>query len=409
MKHTLIFAWRNLWRNKRRTVITISSIVFAVVIASFMRGTQLGSYDKMLNDAIKSTTGHLSIMDHDFWESKTLINSFEFTDELDSLINSDTHISIKAPQIVSGCLASSGRNTRGVLIMGVDSGVEDQRSGLKDKIVDGEYLTQKGNGVVIGGMLAKYLHLKVGDSLVILGQGYMGMTAAAELEVVGLFNHPMTAIDKRFIYVNLNTARDLFFMEGRLTSIDLILDDYHDLDVTMDMYVSALDTSVFDVRSWKSMNKVMLQQIESDNFFGIIIIGILYLIIGFGIFGTVLMMIMERRREFSVMIALGLRPRRLVRIVMAETIFMGVIGALIGLMLSFPIIYYFHINPIPITGENAEIYREFNMEPVLEVALKPINLVWQFVIVLILSIAAAIGPVISISKFDFVSIIRGRI
>jgi len=150
MKQTLIFAWRNLWRNKRRTFITISSIVFAVIIASFMRGMQLGSYDKMLNDAIKSTTGHLSIMDKDFWDSKTLINSLEYTMELDSLIESDPHIKIRAPQIVSGCLASSGRNTRGVVIMGVDTEVEDQRSGLRSKIVDGEYLPHERSGVVIG-------------------------------------------------------------------------------------------------------------------------------------------------------------------------------------------------------------------------------------------------------------------
>lgn len=408
MKHTLIFAWRNLWRNKRRTVITISSIVFAVIIASFMRGIQLGSYDKMLNDAIKSTTGHLSIMDKDFWESKTLMNSFAYTDQLDSLIASDTHLSFRAPQIASGSLASSGRNTRGVLIMGVDPDVENERSGLRDKIVEGTYLERDGNGVVIGQMLAKYLKLHVGDSLVVLGQGYMGMTAAAEFEVIGLFEHPMSMIDKRFMYISLRSARELFFMEGRLTSVDLVLDDYHDLDVSMAKYVNAIDTSVYDVRSWKTMNKVLLQQIESDNFFGRIIIGILYLVIGFGIFGTVLMMIMERRREFAVMMALGLRPAKLVRIVLAETIMMGMIGAVIGLALSFPVIYYFHLNPIPITGENAEIYREFNLDPILEVAIKPVSLLWQFVIVLILSIVAAIGPIQSIRKFNFVSIIRGR-
>lgn len=408
MKQTLIFAWRNLWRNKRRTFITISSIIFAVNIAAFMRGMQLGSYDKMLNDAIKSTTGHLSIMDKDFWDSKTLINSFEYTNELDSLIRSDPYLSIRAPQITSGCLASTGRNTRGVLIMGVDPDVEQKRSGLKDKIATGHYISDEGSGAVIGTLLAKYLHLEVGDSLVLLGQGYMGMTAAAELEVTGIFDHPMSMIDKRFVYINLKTARELFFMEGRLTSCDLILEDYDDLDVTMDRYISVIDTSVYDVRSWKSMNKVLLQQIESDNFFGIIIIGILYLVIGFGIFGTVLMMVMERKREFSVMMALGLRPARLVRIVLAETVMMGMIGALIGLVLSFPVIYYFHLNPIPITGENAQFYRDFNLEPILEVAIKPVSLVWQFLIVLILSIVAAVGPVSSISKFNFVSIIRGR-
>lgn len=408
MKQTLVFAWRNLWRNKKRTFITISSIVFAVLIASFMRGMQLGTYDKMLNDAIKSTTGHVAIMNKDYWDNKTLINSFEYTEQLDSLLQSEPHMKILGKRITSGCLASSGRSTRGVMVMGVEPEVEDERSGLKNKMVSGEYLSDDDSGVIIGSKLAKYLHLETGDSLVLLGQGFMGMTAAAELEIVGIFNHPMDMVDKRFAYMNLNTASDLFYMDGRLTSVDLVLDDYHYLDESIHRYVSALDTTIYDLRPWQTMNKVVLQQIEADNFFGLIIVGILYLVIGFGVFGTVLMMILERRREFAVMMALGLGSKRLVNIVLVETIYMGIIGALIGLALSFPLLYYFHLNPIPITGENADIYREFNMEPVLEVAIKPLSLIAQFIIVMFLSFIAAIGPVVSISKFDFVSIIRGR-
>ena len=408
MKHTLTFAWRNLWRNKRRTVITISSIVFAVIIAAFMRGMQLGSYEKMLNDAIKSTTGHLAIMDKDYWDSKTLINSIELSDELDSLLASDPVARIIAPEIFTGCLASSGNNTRGVGVMGVDPSVEDLRTGMRTKVVRGKYLDEAPDGVLIGEKLARFLRVEVGDSLVMLGQGYMGITAAAELEITGIYEHPMQQIEKRMVYLTLETASDIFFMHGRLTSVPIVLEDYHDLDVAVQHYSAVLDTSVYVIKPWQEMNKVILQQIESDNFFGLIIIGILYLVIGFGIFGTVLMMVMERRREFSVMMALGLRPRRLVTVVMLETIFMGCIGAVVGLALSVPVIYYFHLNPIPITGESAEMYREFNIEPVLEVAVNVGSLFAQFGIVFLLSMLAAVFPVNSIAKFNFVSIIRGR-
>ena len=408
MKQTIIFAWRNLWRNKRRTVITISSIVFAVIIAAFMRGTQLGSYEKMLNDAIKSTTGHYSIMEHDYWDNKTLINSFEYTQALDSLLATDPYARIIAPEITTGCLASSGYTSRGVGVMGIDPVTQDQRTGLADKVIEGSYLDEGSRGVLIGEKLAQYLKVGVGDSLVLLGQGYMGMTAAAELEITGLFDHPMEQLEKRMTFISLATAREVFFMAGRLTSVAVVLNDYEDLDKALARYAGVIDTSVYELKPWQEMNRVILQQIESDNFFGVIIIGILYLVIGFGIFGTVLMMVMERRREFSVMMALGLRPLRLTRIVLIETIMMGCIGALIGLVLSFPVIYYFHVNPIPITGESAEMYREFNIEPVIEVAVKTWSLVSQFAIVLVLSIVAALFPVWSISKFNFVSIIRGR-
>lgn len=408
MKHTLIFAWRNLWRNKRRTLITISSIVFAVVIAAFMRGMQLGSYEKMLNDAIKSTTGHLAIMDRDYWDNQTLINSVEVTPKLDSLVRTDPDAMIAAREIVTGCLASSGYSTRGILVKGVEPEAEDLRSGMKDKVLEGRYLSRQESGILLGEKLASYLHIETGDSVVILGQGYMGMTAAAELEVIGIFEHPMEQVEKRIAFVSIETAEEVFFMTDRATSLSIVLNDYQQLDISSARYTAVLDTARYEVKPWQEMNEVLLQQIESDSFFGKIIIGILYLVIGFGIFGTVLMMIMERRREFSVMMALGMRSSRLVRIVLIETIMIGVIGALIGLILSFPVIYYFHLNPIPITGDSADIYREFNMEPVLEVAIQPVSLVWQFIIVLALSIAAAVFPVGSISRFNFVSIIRGR-
>lgn len=408
MRQTITFAWRNLWRNKRRTIITISSIVFAVIIAAFMRGMQLGSYEKMLNDAIKSTTGHYSIMEHDFWDNRTLINSFEYTDEIDSLLSTDPYAKIIAPEITTGCLASSGYTSRGVGVSGVDPETQHQRTGLADNIVAGRYLDDESRGIVIGEKLGKYLKVGVGDSLVLLGQGYMGMTAAAELEIVGVYDHPMEQLEKRMTYMNLATAREVFFMDGRLTSVAVVLNDYEDLDKALARYEGVIDTAAFELKPWQEMNKVILQQIESDNFFGVIIIGILYLVIGFGIFGTVLMMVMERRREFSVMMALGLRPLRLTRIVLLETIMMGCIGAIIGLALSFPIIYYFHMNPIPLTGESAEMYREFNIEPVIEVAIKTWSLISQFAIVLALSIVAALVPVWSISRFNFVSIIRGR-
>jgi ABC-type lipoprotein release transport system permease subunit len=347
-------------------------------------------------------------MDRDFWDNQTLINSIEITDELDSLVLTDPDARITAREIVTGCLASTGYSTRGILVKGVEPDAEDLRSGLKNKIIEGEYLDTGNPGVVIGAKLASFLRVGAGDSLVILGQGYMGMTAAAELEITGLFQHPMEQVEKRIAFVHIETAEEVFFMNQRATTVSIVLNDYTDLEVSSARYMASLDTSRYEVKPWQEMNEVLLQQIESDNFFGKIIIGILYLVIGFGIFGTVLMMVMERRREFSVMMALGMRASKLVRIVLIETIMIGVIGAVIGLVLSFPVIYYFHMNPIPITGESADIYREFNMEPVLEVAIQPVSLVWQFAIVLLLSVGAAVFPVNSISRFNFVSIIRGR-
>ena len=407
MKKIFILAWRNLWRNRKRTFITLGSIVFAVIIATFMRGIQLGSYEKMLNDAIQNTSGHLAIMGKDYWEDKSLINSMPVDPLMDSIIDNNPMVKISVPKITSGCLISFGNATRGVLVMGVDPEMEDFQSGLKNKMIEGEYLAGNGN-VIIGKDLAKYLKAKVGDSVVLLGQGFQGMTAAGLYPITGIFSHPLGQLNKRVVYLSLPTAEDLFFMYDRLSQKSIVLKDYTDEEELLEEIVPNLDTSLYEIQDWRVMNKEILQNIESDNFFGKIMIGILYMVIGFGVFGTILMMVMERRKEFSVMIAIGMKRTQLLSVVIIEAIYMAIIGSIIGLILAFPLVLFYYFNPITFTGEQAEMYYEFNMEPVLQVSLHPDYMIVQFLIVLLLSLVASFLPLNSIMKLDIVKVIRGR-
>jgi ABC-type lipoprotein release transport system permease subunit len=404
----LILAWRNIWRNKKRTYITLASIMFAVVIATFMRGLQLGSYDKMLYDAIRSSTGHLALMDKLFWDDKTMDNSMEFSSEIQTLLEDDQNIELWAPEILGGCLASVANNTRGVVVQGVDPAKKDGQIKFKEKIIKGEYLNEDDQSVLIGKDLASFLKVNVGDTVVLLGQGYMGMTAAGVFPIKGIYDHPMAAFNKRFVFMPLAASQYLFFMDGRVSTVNIVLNDASQMTEMQEFYQSKMDTTVVEARDWQSMHKDMLQGIESDNFFGKIMIGILYMVIGFGIFGTILMMTMERKREFSIMMAIGMQQDKLIFQVIIESIYIAAIGAIIGLIISFPIIYFYSVNPIPITGESAQMYRDFNMEPVLTISTKPGYMVVQFGIVLAISLIASIFPLYNITKFNIVDIIRGR-
>ena len=408
MKKKVILAWRNLWRNKKRTYITLASVLFAVIIATFMRGLQLGSYDKIYTDAIRSTTGHLAVMDKLYWDDKSLINSFKYPIELEEALMADEQVDYIAPQIMAGGLASYGNNTRGIGLQGVDPSVQDKQMNLSEKIIEGEYLEANDHAILIGKELSQFLKAGVGDTIVILSQGYMGSTAAGTFPIKGIFDHPMAEFNKRVGFIPLNAAQYLFYMEGRLTNLNIILKDADDLEFSVTKYNSEVDTTLLEARSWKLMNKELIQGMESDNFFGIIMIAILYMVIGFGLFGTILMMTMERRKEFSIMIAIGMRRSKLLLQVIMESVMIAIIGAAIGLILSFPVVYFYHINPIEITGENADIYREMNMEPVLQISLKPGYMIVQFVTVLALSIFASLLPLYNILKFNIVDIIRGK-
>ncbi len=408
MKSRIILAWRNIWRNRKRTYITLASIIFAVIIATFMRGLQLGSYDKMLYDAIRSSTGHLALMEKAFWDDKTMDNSMEFTSELEQALDQDPDIELWVPEILGGALASVGNNTRGVVVQGVDPQKKDAQIKFKEKLIEGRYFQPDDQSVMIGKDLASFLKVEVGDTLVLLGQGYMGMTAAGIFPVAGIFDHPMAQFNRRFVFMPLAAAQYLFFMEDRLSSVNLVLNNAADVEKKETLYQSKIDTTIMEVRHWESMNRDMLQSIESDNFFGKIMIGILYMVIGFGLFGTILMMTMERKREFSIMMAIGMQDYKLVSQVILESVLIAAMGAVIGLMVSFPVVYFYSLNPILITGESAQLYRDLNMEPVLAISTKPGYMIAQFIIVFIISIVASIFPLYNILTFNIVDIIRGR-
>ncbi len=408
MRKKIILAWRNLWRNKKRTYITLASVLFAVIIATFMRGLQLGSYDKIYNDAIRSSTGHLAIMDKLYWDDKSLINSFEYPLELEKSLMTDEAVDYIAPQIMAGGLASYGNNTRGIMLQGIDPDIQNEQMSLKEKVIEGEYLTDDDEAILIGKELSKFLKAGVGDTLVILSQGYMGSTAAATYPIKGIFDHPMAEFNKRIGFIPLQAAQYLFYMEGRLTNLNIVLKDADDLESSLSRYTSEIDTTLLEARSWKEMNEELIQGMEMDNYGGILMISILYVVIGFGFFGTILMMTMERRKEFSIMVAIGMSRFKLLTQVILESIMIAVIGAGIGLILSFPAVYFYHVNPIEITGEQAELYYEMNMEPILQISLKPGYMITQFLVILCISILASIIPLINIYTFNIVDIIRGK-
>lgn len=408
MKKLIILSWRNLWRNKKRTHITLSSITFAVIIATFMRGIQLGTYDKMFNDAVRSTTGHIAVMDKLYWDDKSLVNSMEFSPKLKQALKNDKDIEFWAPQIMGGGLASTGEYTRGIMIQGIDPKAQDQQISLGNKIIAGDYLDYDDEAILIGKELAKYLRAEIGDTVVIFGQGYMGVTAAAKYPIKGIFDHPMMEFNKRIGFIPLPAAQYLFFMDGRLTNLNIVLNDDGLIADKLIEYESIIDSTLLETKDWKTMNKELVQSLESDNYSGIIMISILYMVIGFGLFGTILMMTMERKKEFSIMLAIGMQRTKLIINVITESIYIAVLGSAAGLILSFPLVYYFSLNPIEITGGNAEMYQKMNMEPFLWVSTNPDYMIAQFIIVLLLSIVASIIPLYNIFNFDIVAILRGR-
>ncbi len=404
MRALLKIAWRNLWRNKRRTYITMASVFVAVFLALATRSMQIGSYDNMIKNAVKLSTGYIQIHDNGYWEDKSINNTFKNSSPLFNSVNSNDNITLTLPRLESFALGSSGEYTKGVFVIGTDPEIEDRLTNLSDKLVDGEYFNND-EGVIVGKGLADYLHVGIDDTLILIGQGYHGVTAAGKYRIIGIFKFPVPQMDNQMVYMRLKDCQYLYNAENRLTSYTIMIDDGDDLYLTV-AELGELTGEEFEVLSWEDMNKEMVQMIKSDNAGGIFMLGVLYMIVGFGVFGTMMMMTMERRKEFAVMIAVGMQKARLSIIVFFETLFIGFLGVIVGVFISFPILLYLFYNPIPITGEMAESFELFGVEPIVPFSVDAAIFINQSLIVMLICFIAVMYPIVVINRFNILKAMR---
>ncbi len=397
MKYYLNMAWRNIWRNKRRTLITAASILFALFFALLMRGFQKGSYGNMVDNVVKAYTGHIQVFQKDYQEDKTIDNSIHYKNELITEIENTTNVLMTVPRLESFALASSGNKTKGVMIVGTVPEKDDQLTQLKKKLVKGSYLANDERGLMVSERLAKYLNTDIGDTVVLISQGFHGIGAADQYLVKGILRFPSPDLDNKTIFMDLGYCQEFYSAPNRLSSISLNIENDKHLDNTVSELQAKLGME-YDVRSWKKILTELVQQIESDNAGGLIMLGILYLIVGFGVFGTVQMMTAERKREFGVMVAVGMQKRRLTGILALEMFFVSLIGIISGILLSIPVLYYGHIKPMVLTGDMAETIINYGMEPIMPTAWEASYFFGQTGMVIMLVFVAVFFPILGVSK-----------
>ena len=167
-----------------------------------------------------------------------------------------------------------------------------------------------------------------------------------------------------------------------------------------------IDPEQYQVLGWEVMNKELIQMIETDNAGGVIMIAILYMVIAFGIFGTVLMMTNERMREFSVMVAIGMQKMQLAKVVIVELFILTAMAVAAGIMISLPVMFYFYYNPIEFSGDAVEVMQDFNFEPVMPMSMEGNIFVFQGIAISILSLIAMSYPTIKILNLEVVKGLR---
>ncbi|HBX66906.1 MAG: transporter [Balneola sp.] len=404
----LNLAWRNIWRNRRRTIITILSIVVAVILSSVMRAMQEGQYDDMIENTVGTFSGYIQIQHSGYWDDQTLDNTLVVSDSLISLIEEEETVRYIIPKLQSFALAAGEEQSRPAMVMGIDVDKEQYLSNPEERLVSGNYFDSNSEqSVLVGKEMMDRLGVQLGDSLVVIGQGFRGQSATGLYVIKGSLRFPNVEMNKNALMLPLQTAQELFATYDRLSAVSIILYDAEKTEETAQNLREKLSTEDYDVMSWQDMMPELMQSIEADRGSGFILIIILYIVVGFGILGTVLMMISERTYEFGVMISVG-TPRSTIFLILAVEIFvLALLGAGAGLLLSIPIAWYFNIYPIQITGDNmVEVMEIYGMEPVIQFATDPSIFYSQAIIVFIITLIFCVAPLLKASRLNPVKAMR---
>jgi ABC-type lipoprotein release transport system permease subunit len=405
MRYYTLLAWRNLWRNKRRTLITTASVFFGVLLSTFMSSMQEGSYAQYISSIVNSYSGYIQIHRKGYWNDKIINNSFSFDSTLVSKIKQLKEITLYAPRLESYSLASSEDVTKGVMVMGIDPEKENLITNLSGKIKQGEYLKNNDDGVLLGSKLAKFLKLGIKDTLVLIGRGYHGASAAGKFPVRGIIKFPAPELDRQVVCMEIKNCQNFFSAPDLLTSLVIMVHNEDEMLTAKEEIVHAVGQKL-EVMDWQEMNQLLLKQIESDRAQGVITKGILYMIIAFGMLGTVMMMMAERKKEFGVVLAVGMQKFKLISIIILETIFMGMIGVIFGIAGSIPVLSWFVLNPIPFTGQAAQMMEDMGFEPAMYFSMMP-SVFWdQALIILVFSLIIGIYPVLFIRKLRIMNALR---
>jgi len=397
----LKLAWRNIWRNKRRTLITLSSILFAVVCALFIESIERGSHDLTVENMTRFHTGYLQVQDFRFEDEPSLDNSFYYDPEFFGSIEENAEgIEFTVPRIDGFMLAAGEELTRPAMVLGILPGREQRLNGLVDRLVEGRFFNEGESTAVVSQGLASRLNVAVGDTLVLLGQGRFGMSAAGKYYISGIVKLPLREMDNQTIYLSLSEAQWLLSAEGYITSLLITPESAARVNLLAEAFSQIFEGTEYRVLTWREMMPELIEALEFDKAGTRMFMAILYVVIGFGIFGTILTMTLERLREFGILLSVGMKRMKLAAVVFIETLLISILGVLSGFGLGLFLIIYFNINPITIGGDGAEYMLDMGFDPILPTAIAPDIFFYQGSVVFLITLVISLYPSFKILRLN---------
>jgi putative ABC transport system permease protein len=397
-------AWRNIWRNPRRTMLTIAAIAFACTLLVFMLSFQFGSYETMINASVKIHTGHLQIQAKGYNDNKDMQFVVNNPDIIARRLAHIPGIKTYAYRAGAFSLASSKERTYGIMAMGIEPEKEAAVSSLKQMIRQGDYLNERDSSgdtvwALVGSLLAKNLRVTLGDEVTLLGQGRDGSIAAAIVKIKGIYGSGIDDFDRSSIQIPLKNFQDIFFMQDAVHSIVITCPSLQDVSEVKNILNREINRNsgqhLLAVLDWDDLMPGLRQGIQLDLINGFVFYMLLILVVAFSILNTFLMAIFERTKEFGVMMAIGTKPNRLTRLLLLESAFITFFGIFFGIVLGISVTFFFQEKGIYFP-DAAELLKKFGISGRIYPRLSLLSIFTGPVAVFIITLISALYPALKV-------------
>lgn len=383
-------AWRNVWRNHRRTLVMLAAIAVGVWSMVWLTAIMRGMVDQMIKDSIENFTGHIQIHAYGYRDDPAIENSMPAPgDELKSTL-SDPRIKSWSTRIKVPGVVTSERESLGVTIVGIDPQEERGLLFLEEDISEGHNLKSAGDkGIVIGKKLAERLETKLGRRVVLMSQDPENNIVDRGFRVIGIFDTEMEATETGFVFVGRNYAQNILKMGDQVSELALITDNYRNLGSLVTSVQAA--ASSMEVLPWDELDPYTGTMLGVIDGFVLVWIVVVFVAMSFGLINTLLMAVFERTREIGLIQALGMKPNLILLQVLIESFFLLTIGLLLGNLLA-----WLTILPIAdgwdISGLGTEGLEYAGMSSILYPVILTSDVVTSNVVVIVLGLIASLYP-----------------
>ncbi|MDJ0749099.1 MAG: ABC transporter permease [Woeseiaceae bacterium] len=407
MNIVLRLAWRNLWRHSRRTWLTIGAMVFSNMLLVFMISLQFGMYRLMIDNSLKVFTGHMQVQAPGYNDDQRMRQVVPDVAGLATTLREELGTDDIAARGWAFGLASSAERSYGIGIYGVEPDFEPIVSNIPGLVTQGRFFSDtNAQEIVIGATLARNLRATVGDEITLLGSGVDGSFAAAVLTIVGIFDSGVPDLDRSIAEMPLGAFQDVFYMNGAGHQVVVFTDSLRNVE-TMRQRIEALlpDGSDLVVHDWDALQPGLKQAIQADMSSAFFMYAILVILVAFSVLNTQLMSVLERTREFGIVMALGLRAGRLGRLVMLETALMGLLGLVLGAIVGAIFTSWFTAHGFSVPGME-DMAAQFNLPARVYPSASFLSVLLGPLVVFVFTLLAAAYPALRLHKMGIVDAMR---